>query len=339
MHGQNLDALREPADALAGESRWAGLVDLLAPVPVERLISRPGLAYRLGEAYYHTGRMEDLRELADRLQDGMRRERDTTGVMRALNLAGIAAFELGRVDAARRAFESLMELAEGEGDEDMLARAANNLGALANLQGRRAEALSLYQLALVLYQRLGQLRGLAQTHQNLAISFRDMRLLRESDFEYRQAEEIGRSFDYAPIVAMATVGRAELAALRNDPEVARKLVERGLALARELGDPITEGIALRIRALARSASPPPSADAEEPALSEARADLGAALELARRTGNLLLEAESLRDLARLERRRGRGPEADGLFRRAVDRFSVLGADGEAATLLEEADAG
>ena len=337
MDASDLDTLVERADELAGELRWSELADLLAPVPVSRLVSRRGLAYRLGEAWYHLGRMEDLRSFASAMEACMRRERDTAGVMKALNLAGIAAFELGRVDEARRAFGSLLELAEAEGDEDMLARAANNLGALANLEGRREEALSLYQLALPLYQRLGQLRGLAQTHQNLGISFRDMRLFRESDAEYRQAEEIGRGFGYTPILAMAAVGRAEVAVLRGEPAVGRELAERGLALAREVGDPITEGVALRVRGVARAAGP--STEGKQPSdLPGARADLGAALEIGARTANVLLEAEASRDLGRLERRAGRADEAARLLRRAADRLASLGADAEAASLRAEADA-
>lgn len=327
MDASDLDTLRERADGLAAELRWRELADLLAPVPVEDLVSRRGLAYRLGEAYYHTGRMEELRAFGSAMESGMRRERDAPGRMRALNLQGIAAFELGRVDEARRAFGALLEVAEAEGDEDMLARAANNLGALANLQGRREEALSLYQLALPLYQRIGQLRGLAQTHQNLGISFRDLRLLRESDAAYREAAEIGRGFGYTPIVAMATVGRAEVAVLRGEPELGRELAERGLALAREAGDPITEGVALRVRGVARAADP-----------REARSDLRAALEIAVRTANALLEAETLRDLGRLERAAGDAAEAARHLRDAADRLAGLGAAGDAAALRTEADA-
>ncbi len=337
MDASDLDTLRERADALADGLRWPELADLLAPVPVSGLVARRGLAYRLGEAYYHLGRMDDLRAFAVAMEAGMRRERDSAGVMRALNLAGIAAFELGRVDEARRAFASLLEIAEAEDDEEMLARAANNLGALANLEGRRDEALSLYQLALPLYQRLGRLRGLAQTHQNLGISFRDLRLFRESDAEYRQAEEIGRRFGYTPIVAMAAVGRAEVAVLRGEPAVGRELAERGLALAREAGDPITEGVALRVRGVARGALLSPT-ESSAPDLPAARADLGAALEIAARTANVLLEAETSRDLGRLERRAGRVSEAVRLLRLAADRLASLGAEADAEALRAEADA-
>ncbi|MDT8436316.1 MAG: tetratricopeptide repeat protein [Gemmatimonadota bacterium] len=336
LDGPGLEALRERSEALAEDLRWAELVELLSPV-ADDLLEWAAIAYRLGEALYHTGRMEELRLFAQKLEAGMRRSRDAAGLLRALNLAGIAAFELGRMDEARQAFASLLELAEGEGDDDMLARAANNLGALANLQGRREEALSFYQLALPLYQRLGRSRGLAQTHQNLGISFRDMGLLRESDAEFGQAAELGRGFGYEPIIAMATVGRAEVAVLRGDPNLGLEIAERGLALARRIDDPITQGVALRVRAAARIASEPENGGRER-ALAAAGDDLRAALEIAGRTGNALLEAEALRDLARLEALRSREGAAAEQLMRAAERFAALGAEEEARRLREESAA-
>jgi tetratricopeptide (TPR) repeat protein len=313
----DLRALRRRADELAGESRWTDLLRLLDRVPEPERVASREIAYRVGEALYHVGRMEPLSVHASRFELAARRDRDVAGIMRALNLKGIAAFELGRPDEARRAFDDLMALAQAEGDDDMLARATLNLGALANLQGDPGMALSLYQLALPLFHKLGQIRGLSQTHQSLAISYRDLGRYSEAEDEYQKAVQFGLGFGYTPIVAMAVIGRAEVLVLRRDPQAALGLVDWGLQLARQLGDRITEGTGLRVRALARAALNE---------IPEARSDLEEALNLARSTGNTLLEAESLRDLGRLMLLQGDESKAGRLFETALDRFRQLGSE-------------
>jgi tetratricopeptide (TPR) repeat protein len=282
---------REKSDGLADDSRWSELFCFLEGVPGAERVDDAHLAYRYGEALYHTGRMGLLASHAQAFETAARRARDVPALLRALNLKGIAAFELGVPDEAREAFEALMELSEAESDDDMLARAALNLGALANLQGNPADALAMYQLALPLFQKLGQTRGLSQTHQSLGMSYRDLEKWAEAEDAYREAMRLGTGFGYAPIVAMAAIGRSEVQVLRGDPHAALSLVEWGLQLSRQLGDPISEGTALRVRGTARAAT-------DRSPVLRARGDLQQALALARSTDNLLLEAETLRDLAR-----------------------------------------
>jgi tetratricopeptide (TPR) repeat protein len=321
-------SLLDQANEMVAQSRWRELHELLAGVPRPELFTSVPLAYRYAEALYHLGRMAELTEYASEFESAMRRQRGTSGVMQALNLAGIAAFELGRMEEARQRFESLMELAEAEGDTDMLARATNNLGALANLEGRHEDALALYHLAIPLYQKLGQTRGIAQTHQNLGISYRDLGRWKDAAAAYQDAAEYGRGFGYTPIVAMAMVGRGEIEVLKGDPALGAGFVEWGLEMARELEDPITEGTALRVRALARAAG-------ADGGYIRAYDDLEAALELGRETGHLLLQAEVERDMGRLVLGRGLRGEARRLLADARQKLQSLGAERAASEIAAE----
>ena len=150
------DALRSKVESLAHAGDWAALYELLRGEGRADLLTDDSTAYRFAESLYHTGRMDELASYAAAYEEEARGAADPDGVMRALNLAGIAAFELGDPGGARSKFDALMELAEASRDQEMLARAANNLGAIANLRGRRHEALAYYHLAIPLYQRLGQ---------------------------------------------------------------------------------------------------------------------------------------------------------------------------------------
>lgn len=299
---------------------WSGLRDLLAAADRERVLSRRSLSYRLGRALYHTGKMEQLAEFADTFEEAARTRADAAGVLQALNLAGTAAFELGRTEVARERYEELQQLAEAEDDREMLGRSAHNLGMVLLLSGRGDDALVSYRMARTLYEKLGLRRPLAQLEHNLGIAHRDRGRFREATEAYRRAFALAEELDYPFLQAMATVGRAEVELLDGDPRFALQLAERGLETAEQVGDPVTTGEALRVRARARAAGAGEGAE-----LEDALDDATGALELARETGNRLLEAESQRDLALLLDRTGRREEARDALERAVAAFREIGA--------------
>ncbi|MFQ5689535.1 MAG: tetratricopeptide repeat protein [Gemmatimonadota bacterium] len=323
--GPTADPVERQAESLARQGQWGEVYALLSSLDREALLGQGPQAYRYGEALYHTGRMEELASFAADLEEAARAESDILGLMKAINLGGIAAFELGRTRAAERRFESLMELAESESDREMMARAATNIGAVANLRGDPEKALQHYHLAAPLYEKLRHVRGLAQIHHNLGISYRDMDRLEDSVTSYLRAAMLAAGIDYQPLVAMATIGRAEAELRSGDASLCAVLVERGLEEARQVGDPISEAEALRVRGLARAAVHP----------AKARADLEEAVRLAQQTGNSLLEAEGKRDLGRLLLGEGDGREGVGLLNEAAEMFRTLGAEAEVARLEEE----
>ena len=326
---ESLSRLEDGAESLAGEGRWADLGALLESIPRELLLSEGSLAYRYGEALYHTGRMEDLAAHAEVLEAASRQRVDVDATMRALNLAGIAAFELGRVGRALVKFDSLMELAESEDSVDMLARAANNLGAIANLRGRRHEALAYYHLAAPLYQKLGQVRGLAQTHHNIGLTYRDLDKPDDAIAAFEHAISLSRDLSYDFLRALSMAGKAEIELRLADGRLSERLADRALQLARDIGDPISEAEALRVRGLARASDAAATAGD-----SGWKADLEAALTLARETRNALLEAEIERDLGWALSERGDEETGHRLLESAAVRFQGLGALAETRRIRE-----
>jgi len=324
-----LSAREREARRLTNAAEWSRLADLCADD--DEALKSPALAYARAEALYHTGRMRELASYAERYAVSARTEGDVLGEMRALNVGGIAAFELGEVARASQAFDRLMGLAEGERHHDMLARAANNLGAIANLRGHHHEALGYYRLAVLLYQRLGQKRGLAQTHHNIGVSHRDLGDFEAAADALDRSADIGREIEYPTVVGMSLTSRAETELARGDHDLAETLATKALELATAAEDPISRGDALRVRGCALI-----GLDRR----AEGRADLETALEIARETGNTLLQAEVLRDNA-LNAGETDDPERLVMLQEALALFRSLGAVASAealTTVLEEADA-
>lgn len=317
--------LRRRAEERATADEWQSLHELLQGRDEAELLESPSLGYRWGEALYHTGRYEKMLDFAGRFEEAGREAADPAAVMRALNLACIAAFELGRVEHAREAGTRLMSLAEAEEDLEMLARAATNLGNLTHLTGLFHEALAHYRLALPLYQRLDSMRGLAQVQHNLGISHRDLGELDEADDAYRRAATLARQLGYRPLVILASLGRAELAARRGDP-AAGPMAERGLASARQIGNPAFEAEAHRVLGLARAASG---------RTGEALESLAEAVNRSQAAGHRLVEAEAERDRGRLLASSGQPGRGRDALERARDIFEELGARAYAREARDE----
>lgn len=334
----DLAALRSTADDLASEANWDGVRELLEALSAQDLL-RAELAYRFGEALYFTGRITDLKGHAAAYELAARAAADAVAVLYARNLAGIAAFELGLMDEAASILEDLINRAVEENVQPLMAKAAISLGALANLRGEPDRALTYYRLALPPLDRDCDTRGLGQVHHNLGMSYRDLGSLEDAVDEYRHATRIAQNAGMQPQVAMSIIGRAEVEVMRGDFALGFILAERGRLLAVDIGDPISEGTALRIRSLARIGAGPTTSvvavDVKE--LESAAADLAQAADLADRTDNALLRAEVLRDLGRLDRRRGLSTQARRNLTSARDAMRSLGASAAALALDAEID--
>lgn len=329
--GELRSSIAPKANDLAEEGRWEDLHDLLSGVERGDLLSSPQLSYRLGEALYHTGRIEELAEFAAEFEERARERAHPRGLMQALTLTGNAAFQLGEIETAESRWEDLLELAEAEGDEEMMAKAANNIGALTNLRGDHQRALTYYNLALPLYEKLGEVKGMAQTYPNLGITYRDLSQYEEALGAYDRASTLASRVGYEPSVILSIVGQAEIKALQDDVSVALELAERGLSRARALDNPILVSEALRVRALAKARGPDAAPDG-------ALDDLEDAASLAEDARNSLLRAEIERDTAKVLARRGREEDARRHLESAARIFDELGASADAEdarTRLEE----
>lgn len=321
------DDLSAVADRLADAGEWDELYRTLDEHDTQTLLSDRTIAYRYAEALFHTGRMERLAEFAKSWEAEARERSDTSALLRAINLSGIAAFEQGSADAAARRFESLMELAEAEGSTDMMARAANGLGSVSVLKGSHEEALSYFRLAGPLYERQERIRGLAQLHHNFGICFRDLGRHDDAVGSFREATRLSESIGYEFLAGLSRAQRAEVELMKGDVDFARQLARRGLEQIRDVGDPISEAEALRVLGVAESRS---GADR-----GEGRRHLEEALRLARRTSSTLLEGEVERDLARLLLEEGDLDEARGRLERAVALFDRAGATAYRADCRDE----
>jgi tetratricopeptide (TPR) repeat protein len=316
------DLLTLDVRSRAARGAWGEVRSLLSAHEVE-VRSRPELITLLGEAYLRTHAPREACGWLERTSAELKRSGDRAAWRKAVNLVGAARFELGDLDDAERAFHDALALGRAEGDDLVLARATNNLGLIANVRGRHAEALALYRMAIPSYQRLGQPRGLAETYHNLAITFRDLGDLKRAEKCERRALEYARQASDERLAAMAQVGLAELTLRQGDAELAEVTARRGAEAFARQGDVKGEADALRLAGVAGTLLG--KYDAADAALRRAVA-------LAAAQGYALVEGEARRAQAELALARGDGAGAREAAQAALALLERVQAARDAAAL-------
>jgi tetratricopeptide (TPR) repeat protein len=309
------EALLARSQALRAEGEWGQLHALLEDSCPAPTVSSE-LPLLLAESELRTGSVQRARDRLRQLVAPYEAMGDGPRLRRVMNMLGVAELESGDVPAADAALQRALELASAAGDHLVAARVTNNLGALANLRGQRERALSLYQLAVPAFQQLGSDLGLAETYHNLAITHRDLGQLDQADRCQRRALDHARGAGNARMVAMAHVGRADLLLRQGEAVVAEAGARLGAEQYAAISDALGEADALRLAGEARTVLG---------RLEAALDALDRAVQLARRHGGALLEAEALEARARLnaarqdwERTVADASAATTLYRRLED---------------------
>jgi tetratricopeptide (TPR) repeat protein len=316
--GERLRQAREWAAA----RDWPALAAAGREAEPSRLLAAPELAYLYADAFWRVGEPAETLSRVAALEPHVRHDGGGRLLLRLVNVAGMAHFEAGEPVRARGRFEELLELASERDDDEFTARASNNLGVLANVRGERELALTCYQRALAAYQRLGHLRGMAQTRYNLAVSYREIGFPAEAESHLAAAARLAERGESPDVIGLA---ECELGLLRlhgGDPDLAAVHAGRARERFGRLGDPVRGAEAARVLALAHAARGRTGAALR--LLDEARA-------AAARHANLLLRAEVQRDRAALLRPADPGA-ADEALRDAIAAFTALGATAEVERL-------
>jgi tetratricopeptide (TPR) repeat protein len=325
-----------PADevrALARQRDWSGVAGRAGGLDEAALFADPELAFHYADALWHLGRVPRALEVAERIETRVRRGGDRRLLLELLNVTGICLFRQGRNGDARARWQELLERASRWDHTGFVGRACNNLGMLANLAGRPDEALVLYERAVAAYGAIGFVHGLAQTHHNLALSYRDLGFRDEAHVHLRRAAALARQAGLDDVLGLAESERAALLVAAGDAALADALAASAAECLQRAGDPLGRAEALRVRAAAARA-----AGREE----RAAAWLDEALAAAAADADPFLRAEVQRDRGVLFTGDGRADQARAALAEAVELFARVGAArelGAARALLQALDAG
>jgi tetratricopeptide (TPR) repeat protein len=299
-----VDTIRVEAQRLAAAESWPAVAALLAPFASGALLDGE-IALLYAEALWRSGEQRAVLAWLPTVIVMLVADGNRAGQRRAVNMLGAASLAVGQLDAATSSFSEALELA------------------IANLRGDRELALWHYRIALPTLQRLGDKRRIAESYHNIAITCRDLGELEEADDHERRAIDYATDAATPRVVAMARIGRAEIALRRGDAPFAEMSASVAAGELATLGDPLNEADALRLMGAARSTQG--QADRALEAFDRA-------LSLADSRGHTLNRAEILRDRAGAWSVKGEGSRAREDVQAAMTLFSSLGARHEVEQL-------
>jgi len=301
---------------LARQGRYREVVERITAQSQSVADARSPLALLAAEACGRLGEHDAAARWAARALEVALRQVDQAAELRSVHLQGAIAWQRGAQDEAERHFQRALELARTLRDVAAEARAFNNLGILQNLRGEPQEAIATYQLALAAYQQAGNLRGIAETHINLEISWLAMGNARQARDAADEAVRLAREVGDATLHALALVARAEATLALSDPDLAA--VELRRAEETYVSVRFTAGLA-EVRRLQAAVA------RAKHDLPEARRLLDAARALAPQGATLDTHAEIERDQGDVLAALGDGAGARAARQRALELFRRLGA--------------
>jgi tetratricopeptide (TPR) repeat protein len=305
------------ARALYDARDYAGLRDAYAHETDAALLGEPELAFMVADSLRRVGEPVRALALARALEPVCRRRGNDRLGRDRWNLEGMLLFEQGDVAGATAAWHALHADAAEAGDDGFAARATQNLGVVQTLAGRMEDALASHSRALAAYTRLGYRRGLAQTHHNLGIIYRDLDFTAEAERHFEHAARHAREDGSMDELARIGHERALIALQRGALDVAEAMATRSHDRFVAFSDPAEQGEALRVLALV--------------ALRGGRYQLARerferALSLATAARRPLLEGEVLEGLAAVAAVEGDAESAETLRTRAESAFRGMRAE-------------
>ena len=233
---------------------------------------------------------------------------------KALNNVGNLASVQGDYEAARLHYDESLRLQRELGDELGVATVLGNLGRIACLQSDYATAMPLFEESLAIRRRLEDRRGIAVSLNNLANVFHALGDNRTVKQMTEESLALHREFGDRLNISNALRNLGSVALEEGDPDAARALYEESLAIRRELED--RRGAAYTLRSLAEVMSLQGDAAA-------ARAMLEESLATMRQLGERQGTAEALCMLARLDGHLGDYTAALTRYRTALPMFLEL----------------
>ena len=271
---------------------------------------------RLAVIRHHRNESDEARRLCHASYTAAQAAGNDLLAAEALNTLGGIDLETDAVGDARRHF--LRALALGGHSRELRARAEQNLGILANIQGDFAEALTRYERSLEAYCEANDEHGRAIAYHNLGMASADRERFDEAERYFRQSYEIAERAGDAYLGGLCLVNHAKVHVARERYEDARRDAEAALAVFDQLGVGSAKADAYRVLGMIYR-------ETGRPALAESR--LKSAIELAVGAASVLNEAEASRELALLYQTMGRNQEALGLLNAAHRLFGRLDARG------------
>jgi tetratricopeptide (TPR) repeat protein len=289
---------------------------LLSEVPESVLLEEPELGFLLAQAQFYGGKWNEALSLVGLVERPLLEAGPERISRRRTNLEAMIRLSLGDAFTAESLLLTVLEVSTAVGDTQLTAFARSNLGVISDIKCRWDEALVHYQHALAAYQKIGHEYGVGQVHHNTAMTYRQLGFYRSSATHFEYAQEYFSSSGVQVEIAGCDNERALLLSALGDRRLADVTARRALHRFSTIQHEPGIGDAHRVLGIIASRAGQDG---------KAHAYLTTALEYTRRGGDRLTEAETLEEMAVLQRGRGDLEAAGAAQKRAAEIYQSYGA--------------
>ncbi len=197
---------------------------------------RASLDEAAGVALSSLGRYEMARQRLDAAAQVADRCLPPRNQVRTSGVRALVAFQMGKLDEARRHFAEALSVAEHHGLSDQLANAAINLGSVLHQGGMWADALAHYERGQRLAGALGQGTTEAYARLNLAKLYLDIGAEARAERQLDSCEALAARLRLSSVNAAILALRAEVALAQEGPDAASALLVQARDLAQGAGE-------------------------------------------------------------------------------------------------------
>ncbi len=256
------------------------------------------------------GAADDCLEAAEASADG---HGDAAGVALAINSRAASAQHYGDLSRAVDLYERALTVARAAGADAVVAMLESNLGTIANIRGDLREARLRYDVSLSHYRQLGMQREMSEVLNNLGMLYTDLGDWRAAEQMF--AESVRAATTTGDFVSRmrAEVNRVELYIGRRRFRKARRLARWLLTLEQQRQTQWSGEVQKHLGVTARSLGH----------MDEAERLLTISLAEGERRHDVLLTAETLRELAVVYQCTGRSRETLQTLNRSHALFKQL----------------
>jgi tetratricopeptide (TPR) repeat protein len=281
-----------------------------------------------GRSMFVLGNMEAVQAFSEQMLALTTEIGDMRGIVRSLNLLGMAHNTLGHYQQAEECIERATMLCQKMGDRSQIENLRNSLGVIAMARGDYRAAFVCFQSALTIAREIGDREGELFFLSNLGEARLKLGEYQAAEADLRQviqAAEIAGSggiSDTYSFLAEACLGQGKT-------EEALAAAQRALALGRSEGYPAFLAAAWRVlgRVVAQLSRPAGIEDADgEQRAYDAPACFTESLRICDETGMRGERARTLRAWAQFEIARGDPAHGAAIWEEARAIFAELGAD-------------
>ena len=253
---------------------------------------------------------------------------DKNGEISAYIAIGHLYFEQGAFEKVSDHWEQALALADQADEARLTALVQNNLGALANVQGKPETALAYYGESIPRLESIGQKRGLAETYHNMAMTFADLKRWTDASHYYEKSDQLAKEIGEIRLQATIYLNRVELYLNIGDTKVAEALCRRAMKIFIQLEDHLGEAEGYKLLGITHIA---------QKEIEKAVVFLEKSLDIARQFQNPLLAAEATFQLGMAMKQNHPPENARTYFADALSMFTELSAQKEIENTRRELD--